>query len=65
MDCRKRLREHSEFNVTGVVITTTHETNGIFLPADDRRHYVGWSDFYARAELSTQARHHAMTERWP
>jgi hypothetical protein len=25
------------------VITTNHETDGIYLPPDDRRHYVAWS----------------------
>jgi Family of unknown function (DUF5906) len=39
----KHLREHSIFNVCGVVITTNHKSDGIFLPADDRRHYVAWS----------------------
>ena len=28
----------------GVVITTNHLTDGIYLPAEDRRHYVAWSD---------------------
>ena len=28
----------------GVIITTNHKTDGIYLPADDRRHYVAWSD---------------------
>jgi hypothetical protein len=27
-----------------VIITTNHKTDGIFLPADDRRHFVAWSD---------------------
>src|ERR1700683_4469077 len=36
----KNLREYSVPNVCGVVITTNHWTDGIFLPADDRRHYV-------------------------
>jgi hypothetical protein len=40
----KNLREHSIFNAVGVVITTNNKTNGIFLPRDDRRHYVAWSD---------------------
>jgi hypothetical protein len=40
----KNLREHSIFNVCGVIITTNHKSDGIFLPADDRRHYVAWSD---------------------
>lgn len=40
----KNLREYAVFNVCGVIITTNHKADGIFLPADDRRHYVAWSD---------------------
>ena len=40
----KHLREYSIPNVCGVIITTNHKTDGIYLPADDRRHYVAWSD---------------------
>jgi hypothetical protein len=40
----KNLREHYIPNVTGVIVTTNHKTDGIFLPADDRRHFVAWSD---------------------
>ena len=40
----KNLREHSIVNCTGVVITTNHKADGIYLPADDRRHFVAWSD---------------------
>ena len=40
----KHLREHSVVNCVGVVITTNHKTDGIYLPADDRRHFVAWSD---------------------
>jgi hypothetical protein len=40
----KHLREHYIFNLCGVIITTNHKTDGIYLPADDRRHYVAWSD---------------------
>jgi hypothetical protein len=40
----KNLREHSIFNCCGVVITTNHKTDGIYLPADDLRNYVAWSD---------------------
>lgn len=44
IDCNdKFLRKHSVSNVCGVVITTNHETDGMFLPRDDRRHYVTWS----------------------
>jgi hypothetical protein len=41
----KNLREHYIVNVVGVIITTNHKSNGIYLPADDRRHYVAWSNF--------------------
>jgi hypothetical protein len=40
----KNLREHSILNCCGVIITTNYKSNGIYLPADDRRHYVAWSD---------------------
>ena len=39
----KHLREHAVWNVCGVVITTNHRTDGLYLPAEDRRHYVAWS----------------------
>ena len=39
----KHLREYSVFNVCGVIITTNHKTDGLYLPADDRRHFVAWS----------------------
>jgi Family of unknown function (DUF5906) len=38
----KNLREYSVPNICGVVITTNYKTDGIYLPADDRRHYVAW-----------------------
>jgi hypothetical protein len=40
----KNLREYVVFNVCGVVLTTNYKTNGIYLPANDRRHYVAWSE---------------------
>jgi hypothetical protein len=40
----KNWREHSILNCVGVVITTNHKTDGVFLPPEDRRHYVAWSD---------------------
>jgi hypothetical protein len=30
-------------NVLGLIITTNHKTGGLYLPGDDRRHYVAWS----------------------
>jgi hypothetical protein len=40
----KHLREYSVLNCLGVIITTNHKSDGIYLPADDRRHFVAWSD---------------------
>lgn len=40
----KNAREYSVLNVCGVIITTNHKTDGMYLPADDRRHFVAWSD---------------------
>ncbi len=40
----KHLREYAVFNVCGVILTTNHKTDGIHLEADDRRHFVAWSD---------------------
>ena len=40
----KHLREHYVFNVLGSIITTNHKTDGLYLPPDDRRHYVAWSN---------------------
>jgi len=40
----KNLREHAVINVCGVIITTNHKMDGIYLSADDRRHYVAWSE---------------------
>jgi hypothetical protein len=45
----KNLREHYVFNVLGFIITTNHKTDGIYLPADDRRHYVAWSSWTKEA----------------
>jgi hypothetical protein len=40
----KNLREYAVLNVCGVVLTSNHKTNGLYLPEDDRRHYVAWSN---------------------
>jgi Family of unknown function (DUF5906) len=40
----KHLREHYVLNCVAAIITTNHKSDGIFLPPDDRRHYVAWSD---------------------
>jgi Family of unknown function (DUF5906) len=40
----KHLKEHHIVNIVGAIITTNYKTEGIYLAADDRRHYVAWSD---------------------
>ena len=40
----KHLREYWVSNVCGIIVTTNHKSGGIYLDADDRRHYVAWSD---------------------
>lgn len=40
----KYIPQHYVLNICGVIYTTNYKTNGIYLPPDDRRHYVAWSD---------------------
>jgi hypothetical protein len=40
----KNLKEHYILNCVGVIYTTNHKTDGLYLPADDRRTYVAWSE---------------------
>jgi len=40
----KNVREYPVFNVCGVILTSNFKTGGLYLPADDRRHYVAWSN---------------------
>jgi hypothetical protein len=40
----KYLREYDVFNCLGFLITTNHKVDGLYLPPDDRRHYVAWSN---------------------
>ena len=37
----KNLREYTILNCCGVIITTNHKTDGLYLPADDRRALCG------------------------
>lgn len=38
----KNTKEYAVWNVCGVIVTTNH-VDSLYLPADDRRHYVAWS----------------------
>lgn len=40
----KNIREHYILNVLGLVITSNHRTDCLYIPSDDRRHFVAWSD---------------------
>jgi hypothetical protein len=40
----KNLREYYIPNLCGVIITTNHKSDGLYLPEDDRRHFVAWSE---------------------
>ena len=40
----KHIREYYVPNICSVIITTNHKTDGMHLPADDRRHFVCWSN---------------------
>jgi Family of unknown function (DUF5906)/Primase C terminal 2 (PriCT-2) len=39
----KHMPEYAIPNCCGVIITTNHKADGIYLPPDDRRHFVAWS----------------------
>lgn len=47
----KHKQPYAVMNVCGVVITTNHKSGGIYLPTDDRRHFVAWSP-RAKADFS-------------
>lgn len=40
----KNVKQYYVPNVCAVIITSNRLTDGIYLPADDRRHYVAWSE---------------------
>jgi hypothetical protein len=40
----KNIKAHPVVNVLAGIITTNHRTDGLYLPADDRRHFVLWSN---------------------
>jgi hypothetical protein len=40
----KHIQEYSILNCVGIILTTNYKTTGIYLPAEDRRHYVAWSN---------------------
>jgi hypothetical protein len=41
---QKFTAEYPVLNCVGIIITTNHKAGGMYLPADDRRHYVAWSE---------------------
>ena len=57
----KYLREISVPNVCGAIITSNYKTDGIYLAADDRRHYVAWSN---RTEMDFEEAYWREMYRW-
>jgi hypothetical protein len=49
----KYIRQHYVPNVLGLIITTNHKTDGVYLPSDDRRHLVAWSH-HTKEEFSAE-----------
>jgi hypothetical protein len=46
--CNEKFQpSHYVPNTLGLIITTNHKTDGVYLTATDRRHYVAWSDLTA------------------
>ena len=45
----KNCREYPIVNAIGLLITTNYKCDGIYLPPDDRRHYIAWSDITREA----------------
>ncbi len=40
----KYINAYSILNCVGLIITSNYKAKGIYLPAEDRRHYVAWSN---------------------
>lgn len=40
----KWIKQHPIMNLVGVIFTTNHLTDGLYLPAEDRRTYVAWNE---------------------
>ena len=40
----KNVKAHPVLNCTGIIISTNHKTDGLYLLAEDRRHFVTWID---------------------
>jgi hypothetical protein len=40
----KYINAYSILNCVGLIFTSNYRTNGIYLPAEDRRHFVAWSN---------------------
>jgi hypothetical protein len=49
----KYIRQHYVPNVLGLIITTNHKTDGVYLLSDDRRHLVAWSH-HSKEEFSAE-----------
>jgi hypothetical protein len=50
----KHVKAYYVPNVCGVIATTNHKTDGLYLPSDDRRHYIAWSDLEASPRSASE-----------
>jgi hypothetical protein len=49
----KYMKPYYAMNVTGIIVTTNHKVGGLFLPPDDRRHFVlGLADQHAAGPVA-------------
>jgi hypothetical protein len=56
MRCHEKyLRPYYIPNAVGLLITSNHKSDGLHLDADDRRHYIAWSE-RTRQELTDERR---------
>jgi hypothetical protein len=49
----KYIRQHPVIDVVGFIITTNFKVRGLYLPADDARHYIAWCNL-TRADIGAK-----------
>jgi hypothetical protein len=61
----KNVKAYQIANVVGIIITTNYLQDGLYIPADDRRHYIAWSDIETDKETDRfVCQHRAISERF-
>jgi hypothetical protein len=49
----KNVKAHPIFNCFGQIVTSNHKYGGLYLPSDDARNYVAWSEIVREMILAT------------